>query len=753
MNNTEKVDVISSSSVGASSNSVERLDYPGISTTDGAYGVAESAGVSGWLSSINMAATFDRSLIRKVGRGLGYEFRNKGYGSAGPNMNLYITPLAGRSKEQYGADPYLAGEMAYEIFSGAQDEGAMAVGKHLIANDWETNRLEVSREMGERTLHEVYLKPFARAVQGGMTGIMCAMNALNGSWTCSNSALINGELKTRLGFQGYITPDVSGQRSVIVAGENGLDQGSWDGLEEYVANGTFPQDRLDDMAVRVVGAYYSAGLDTNPVPDTSDATYTNVQRNHSKLIREAGAASIVVLKNEDNTLPLNKPTGIAVIGNNAAAPNRGPNGFDSGSFLSSNFSVNGHFAGQGEGCPTFPWLVTPLDALSRRIQEDNTALTWAINDTDFAWQQSEAQGATPYGSVAASSTTVSATFSAQVGPIDVCIVTANVVAGEGFDRDTWSLTDESENSIWITASNCNKTIVVLNTVGSVNVEAWADHPNVTAIVWAGLPGQNSGDSLVDVLYGDVNPSARLPFTWGKNLSDYPYQIDSTVDTINYDQNFTGLLIDYRYFDYNDTAPRWSFGHGLSYTSFEYGDVTVEKSSSSSSSSSSKSKRAMPQATGMALKRRADSDNSTSSSADASSTATDSSSSTATSTSSASTSTVTRVIPEGQTDLRDTAYTVSYTIENTGSSYGCEVSQLYLGFTTTTYGTQPKRVLRGFERTCLEAGATSTVSHTLVNEDVRVWSVWEDKWVEPDGDINYFIGASSRDLRVNGTLSS
>jgi len=138
------------------------------------------------------------------------------------------------------------------------------------------------------------------------------------------------------------------------------------------------------MAVRVVGAWYAAGQDVQPIPVTSDVVDANVQGNHSALITEAGTASIVLLKNKNNALPLSKPRGISVIGEDGGPSHRGPNGFDSGSFLSSPFVVNGHSAGQGQGVPTFPWLITPLEAIQARARQDNTGKSSERTQTESA---------------------------------------------------------------------------------------------------------------------------------------------------------------------------------------------------------------------------------------------------------------------------------------------------------------------------------------------------------------------------------
>lgn len=269
-------------------------------------------------------------------------------------------------------------------------------------------------------------------------------------------------------------------------------------------------------------------------------------------------------------------------------------------------------------------------------------------------------------------------------------------ASEAFDRTT--LQDHfSDELVKNVATNCSNTIVVIHNAGIRVVEEWIDHPNVTAVVYAGLPGQESGNSIVDVLYGDVSPSGRMPFTIAKNESDYGHLLNSTVGSGPYPQdNFTeGLYIDYRHFDKYNITPRYEFGYGLSYSNFSYADLSV-KSLGGNTNEYPTEQAPVPQG--------------------------------------------------GPSDLWDVLYEVTVDIKNTGDVAAHEVPQLYVNIATA-----PSRQLRGFERVYLECGATEKVTFPITRRDLSIWDVVAQKWKLQSGDYPVYVGASSRDVRLTGTI--
>jgi beta-glucosidase len=235
------------------------------------------------------------------------------------------------------------------------------------------------------------------------------------------------------------------------------------------------------------------------------------------------------------------------------------------------------------------------------------------------------------------------------------------------------------------------TIVVIHSTGPILMEAFADLPNVKAIVWAGLPGQESGNALADVLFGDVNPSGKLPFSIAKKPSDYGTTIQANTDNFG-----EGLFIDYRVLDKKNIAPRYEFGYGLSYTTFIYSAISVTGSPSSGAESGA-------------------------------------------------------TVPGGASSLFETAATVTATIVNSGDVTGSEVAQLYLGFPSSAPDT-PIRQLRGFQKLKdLKPGEERTAEFTLRRKDLSYWDKETKKWILPKGNFKIDIGSSSRNLILSGTI--
>jgi beta-glucosidase len=290
----------------------------------------------------------------------------------------------------------------------------------------------------------------------------------------------------------------------------------------------------------------------------------------------------------------------------------------------------------------------------------------------------------------------------MVNPMsDACLVFINAMATEGWDRD--GLHDDfSDGLVLNVASKCANTIVIIHAAGIRLVDQWIEHPNVTATMIAHLPGQDVGESLVSLLYGEVSPSGKLPYTLARNESDYgdlyapckPASVDDHFPQCNYTE---GVYIDYRHFDAHNIEPRYEFGFGLSYTTFEYSGGSVKAAPPppppSSLEEGNLSQRVM----------RSDS-------------------------------------------MWDTAATVTATITNTGPVAAEEVAQLYVGIPG---GGSPARQLRGFEKVRLAPGGSAAVSFELTRRDLSVWDVASQGWVLQPGSYDLYVGSSSRDIRWKG----
>ncbi|CDH54259.1 glycoside hydrolase family 3 protein [Lichtheimia corymbifera JMRC:FSU:9682] len=543
--------------------------FPSLCLQDGPLGIRFSDNTTAGVAGITAAASFDKDLIYKRGQYMGEESYGKGVNfQLGPSVDIYRSPYAGRGWEGFGEDPYLQGVAGSLTAKGIQSQGVIATGKHYILNNQELNRTSSSSHADERALHEIYVWPYARMVEAGIGSMMCSYNRVDGDYACENDHTINQILKGELGFKGLIMSDWSAHHSTVKSALAGLDMSmpgditfesgtSWWGsnLTQAVKDGQIPEDRVTDMSVRIAAAWYKMRQDEGFPKSTLESFHRNeapevvVSDDHAKIVREIGAASVVLLKNEDNILPLNQDIShLAIIGSDAGPNLDGMNscpdrGCDKGTLA----------VGWGSGSVDFPYLVTPKEGIEARV-DDSVEVSYTGDDYDIDAVSELAKDA------------------------DVAIVFSNADSGEQYitvdgnegDRRNLTLWGNGDNLIQAVADSNENTIVVIHAVGPV-LMPWIDHPNIKAVVWPGLPGQESGNSLADVLFGDVNPSGRLPYSIAKKEEDYNVRI-SPDDEINY---LEGLHVGYKHFDAQGIEPLFEFGFGLSYTTFEYSNLKVD----------------------------------------------------------------------------------------------------------------------------------------------------------------------------------
>ena len=333
--------------------------------------------------------------------------------------------------------------------------------------------------------------------------------------------------------------------------------------------------------------------------DPATNLHVDVQEDHFKIVREIGAASVVLLKNVAGALPLRKPRSLAIIGgslrscsrcccltsvlitsltgNDSGPSLRGPNGYPG------NAGDDGTLAiGWGSGSGNFPYLITPLEAIQARAREDRSSVSWFLSNWDLDGAANTALGQDVALVFANANSGEGAVVVGDNSPESQGMILVDGMAGDRSNLTLWGNADALINAV--AAVNPN-TVVVVHSVGPAIVEPWIENPNVTAVLWAGLPGQESGNSLVDVLYGAVNPSGRLPYSIAKDPADYPAQLVTAPENITghtgwlplpvFIVDYTeGLNIDYRHFDANGIEPRFPFGFGLSYTTFAYLGLSV-----------------------------------------------------------------------------------------------------------------------------------------------------------------------------------
>ncbi|KAG9308256.1 glycoside hydrolase superfamily [Chiua virens] len=533
-------------------------DFPGLCLQDSPLGVRFADLVSSFPPGVTTASTWNRALIRARGLAMGQEFKAKGVNLAlGPMMNMGRVAQGGRNFEGFGADPFLVGEAAYETILGLQAGGVQATAKHFINNEQEHNRTQSSSNVDDRTQHEIYAHPFMRSVMAGVASVMCSYNLINDTYACNNNKTMNDILKREFGFQGFIMSDWSATMNTLSAVQ-GLDMtmpgditfnsgDSYFGgnLTAYTKNHTISLARLDDMATRIVAAWYYLHQDQD-YPNTTINSWNindpinqevNAQSDHANIVREIATGGIVLLKNE-RALPLKKPKSMVLVGSDAAPPHSGPNEYpDHGGDPTGVLAM-----GWGSGTDRLSYLISPYEAIQARARVDQTIFSWDFDN----WDLSKA--------------------SQQYITVD----------GNEGDRKNLTAWHEGDRLILAVAAQNNNTIVITNSVGPLILEPWVEHPNVTAIVWANLGGNEAGNAITEVLYGDWNPSGRLPYTIAKNASDYPTQLTlggggTEILPINYTE---GLYIDYRWFDAQNITPRYEFGFGLSYTTFEYSNLAI-----------------------------------------------------------------------------------------------------------------------------------------------------------------------------------
>lgn len=618
-------------------------------------------------------------------------------------------------------------------------------------------------------------------MRAGTGSIMCSYNKANNSQVCQNSYLQNYILKGELGFQGFILSDWDAQHSGVSSTQAGLDMtmpGDTDfgsgfsfwgtNLTISILNGTIPQWRLDDAATRIMAAYYFVGRDqvniTTNFNSWSRDTYNyrnyagkadyelvnqhiDVRGEHFRAIRSSAAKSTVLLKN-NGVLPLSgNEKWTAVFGDDAGENAYGPNGCgDRG-------CDNGTLAmGWGSGTADFPYLVTPLEAIKREVGDKGGILT-SVTDN---WAYTQIQ--------------------AMAVQASVSIVFVNADSGEGYitvdgnfgDRNNLTIWQDGDALIKNVSALCNNTIVVIHSVGPVLVNSFYDSENVTAVLWAGLPGQESGNAIADILYGRVNPGGKLPFTFGSSAEEYGPDLiyTPTAGNASPQDNFEeGVFIDYRAFDQKNVTPVYEFGFGLSYTTFSYSNIAVQKRNAGAYTPTTGQTIAAP-----TLGNFSTNVNDYQWPADLTREGTFiypylNSTDLATASfdpeyglnytwpaGSSDGSPQPRIAaggaPGGNPQLWDVLFTVTASITNNGTLAGDEVVQLYLSLGGPE---DPVVVLRGFDRLAIQPGETVTFSSDVTRRDVSNWETESQNWVISEYPKKVYVGASSRKLHLEADL--
>ncbi|KAL4787303.1 glycoside hydrolase superfamily [Aspergillus varians] len=765
--------------------SVPRFGIPNICLHDSPLGVRNTDHNTAFPPGITVGATFDKSLMYERGVGIGKEARGKGVNVLlGPSVSpMGRKPRGGRNWEGFGFNPTLQGIGAALTIKGIQSTGAIACIKHFVGNEQEMHRMSTvvtqgySSNIDDRTLHEFYLWPFAEGVRAEVGAVMIAYNHVNKSACSQNSKLINGVLKDELGFQGFVVTDWLAHLGGVSAALAGLDMSMpGDGaiplfgdsywgpeMSRSILNGTVSVERLNDMVTRILATWFKMGQDKDyPLPNFSSNTedekgllypgavispigivnqYVNVQGNHNITARAVARDAITLLKNEGDLLPLRRNDSLKVFGTDAGPD---PQGLNSCADKGCNRGVL--TMGWGSGTSKLPYLVTPQEA----IANISSMADFYITD--------------------------SFPSSVEANDDDIAVVFINSDSGENYimvegnpgDRKASGLHvwHNGDDLVKAAADMFSRVVVVIHSVGPIILEEWIDLDPVKAVLIAHLPGQEAGYSLTDVLFGAYSPSGHLPYTIPYQESDYPSSVGLLQQPFGQIQDYytEGLYIDYRHFLKEDLTPRYPFGHGLSYTKFEFSNPTLSIINPLSSpyppsrpaqGSTPTYPDAIPAASEAAWPKNFNRiwryiypylDNPEAAAANYSRT---------------------YPYPDGYSTepkrppraggaeggnpaLWNIAFSVQITVTNTGGRPGRAVAQLYVELPDSLGLDTPGRQLRQFGKTkILGPGESEDLTLDVTRKDVSVWDVVVQDWktvVDGQG-VKLYTGESVLDLRV------
>jgi beta-glucosidase len=537
---------------------IPRLGLPYLQLADSAVGVRAAAARGRYStllpSTIGEAATWDPKLAYKYGALIGRELRDQQYNvSLGGGMDLMREPRNGRNFEYLGEDPILAGKMAAQFVQGLQNERVIGDVKHYAFNDQETGRSIGNVKLDKRSMRETDLLAFEIAITEGKPGmVMCSYNKLNGDWACENSYLLTDVLKKAWGFQGFVISDWGGTHSTVKAALAGLDNEEsdsrylGDALKKAVEAGEVPLTRINDMVHRIVRTEFAAGIVDDPPRGRVVDPFAGADTS-----QEISEQAMVLLKNAAGQLPLNAATlkSVALIGSHA----------DKG-VISGGGSAQVDAPGQGEGRYGGPAVWFPSSPLkSIRAKAPKATVTFDPG-TDLAAAAAAAKAA------------------------EVAIVFVNQPTSEGRDLPTLTLPENQDKLVAAVAAANPHTIVVLETGGPATMP-WIGQ--VSAAIEAWYPGIRGAEALANILFGEVNPSGKLPVSFAKADADLPHPAIAGMNLErppaaangerrrpqDFDIDYTeGLKVGYKWFDAEGKEPLFPFGHGLSYTTYAYSDL-------------------------------------------------------------------------------------------------------------------------------------------------------------------------------------
>ncbi len=564
---------------------VKKLGIPELWTSDGPHGVRPEVpwndwGNPGWNNDscvafpalTCLAATWNKEVAGLYGKALGEEarFREKDV-ILGPGVNMYRSPLCGRNFEYMGEDPFLAGKLAVPYIKGLQSNGVAACVKHYACNNEERHRHKTDVELSERALREIYLPAFEMAVkEGGAWSMMASYNLFRGTHCCHNGYLINDILKGEWGFDGVVMSDWAGCHDTEEAVLGGLDvefgtkvgkkmpagESVYDiyylarPYKEGILSGKFSEEGLDDKVRRVLRLTFKTAMNLDK-PFGSMCT-----PEHLSVARKVAQEGIVLLKNDGDVLPVKKGGKISVVGENA---------------------YKKMCIGGGSSMLKPVYEMSPLEGILEKAALENMEVVYSrgyVGDTTTTQDgissfQKLADDRSKEELIAeAVENSRDADYVIYVGGLNKSLYQDC----ENRDRLEYGLPYDQDELISALAKvNKNMTVVIIS--GNAVAMPWIDEVPSVLLGWYG--GSEAGRAIADVLFGDVNPSGRLPFTFPVKLEDNPAHYNGkTFPTRGKNHYDEGIFLGYRWHEKMDIKPLFAFGHGLSYTDFEYGDVAL-----------------------------------------------------------------------------------------------------------------------------------------------------------------------------------
>lgn len=527
--------------------SIERLGVPEMFVADGPHGLrrqpsatdsaVKSLPATCFPTASLLASTWDVDLIRAMGEALAEECIAQNVDVIlGPGVNMKRSPLCGRNFEYFSEDPYLAGEIAAAFINGVQCKGVGTSLKHFAANNQEYQRLAINAEMDERTLREIYLAAFEKAVkQAKPWSVMCSYNKINGTLASQNRYLLTDILKNEWGFEGLVVSDWGAVRDRVAALKAGLD---WEmpgprenrvkNVIDAVNNGTLELAVLDESVRRILNIVFKSAQ----TPKVGDF---NAEAHH-ELARKIASEGMVLLKN-NGILPLKGKGKIAVIGHSA---------------------LEAHFQGGGSSHINPTKVAIPLDELKKAAPRVEFTYCEGYPADDSAQPQLIDEA-------------VKLAKAADVALLYIALPTFK--ESEGYDRVDMDLTSHQVKLIQSVTKAQPNSVVILNNGSPIAVSAWIEQ--AAAILESYMMGQAGGAAIADILFGRVNPSGRLAETFPMRVEDTPAYTNWPGDmgSVRYGE---GLYIGYRHYDARKLNVSFPFGFGLSYTTFEYKNPSVDK---------------------------------------------------------------------------------------------------------------------------------------------------------------------------------